>query len=174
MSTPGQQQSGPPVAGVPTVRGEAEGQDGHRAGRPRAEPDRALVIIGMVLCCVAALLAALIEVLLVPLYVGRVLLPVTIVLALATNAALPLLARRLTGNTLAAAIPVALWVICVLLLGTSRPEGDVLLPGGGNVQLVSYGLIVAGALSGIATVALAGRRESAQPSPSGSGTPEVR
>lgn len=172
MSAPGQE-SDVSGSGAPAVLSEADGRDGHRAGRTRGEPDRAGAVIGMALCCLSALLAALIEVLLVPLYVGRVLLPVTILLALATNAALPLLARRLTGATFAAVIPVALWLICVLLLGTSRPEGDVLLPGGGNVQLVSYGLITAGALSGIATVALAGRRRQSVV-PDQTGPSEVR
>jgi Family of unknown function (DUF6113) len=173
MSAPGQE-SDVSGSGAPAVLSEeADGRAGHRAGRTRREPDRAGAVIGMALCCLSALLAALIEVLLVPLYVGRALLPVTILLALATNAALPLLARRLTGATFAAVIPVALWLICVLLLGTSRPEGDVLLPGGGNVQLVSYGLITAGALSGIATVALAGRRRQSVV-PDQTGPSEVR
>ena len=44
----------------------------------------------MVLCGLTALLAGLVEVLLTPLYVGRWLFPITLLLAVVTNVALPL------------------------------------------------------------------------------------
>ena len=141
-------------------------------GRAEApEPARAdsespaVAAVGMVLCGLAALLAGLIEVLLTPLYVGRWLFPVTLVLAILTNVALPLLARQFIDVTVAAAIPVVLWLLTVLLLSLPRAEGDVLLPGGnGAQQWVSYGLVLVGGTAGAITIALTARRSRSGPS----------
>ena len=105
---------------------------------PRADPESpAVAAVGMVLCGLAALLAGLVEVVLTPLYVGRWLFPVTLLLAIVTNVALPLLARQFIDATVAATIPVVLWLLTVLVLSLPRPEGDVLLPGGSGAQQLS-------------------------------------
>ena len=84
---------------------------------PRADPESpAVAAVGMVLCGLAALLAGLVEVVLTPLYVGRWLFPVTLLLAIVTNVALPLLARQFIDATVAATIPVVLWLLTVLVL----------------------------------------------------------
>src|SRR5262249_37659978 len=90
---------------------------------------------------------------LTPLYWGSAIIPVCIVLAVAANVGLPLLVRQLGGPPLAAAVPFVMWLVTVLVLGVSRPEGDVLLPGGNGAQSwVTYGMFAAGALAGGITV----------------------
>jgi Family of unknown function (DUF6113) len=140
------------------------------------EPGRAVVVVaGLVLCAGAALLAALIEVLLTPLYVGRWLFPVTLVLAIFTNVALPLTAQRLAGNIAAAAVPLVLWVVAVLVLSLPKPEGDVLLPAGsGGQQWVSYGLILVGAGAGAITLARSAVRLRSAPTDRTSGSSPAR
>lgn len=143
--------------------------DDPEAGRP------VVVVAGLVLCALAALLAALIEVLLTPLYVGRWLFPVTLVLAVVTNVALPLTAQRLGGNLVAAAVPLAVWLVAVLVLSLPKPEGDVLLPGGsGGQKWVSYGLILVGAAAGGLTMARSAVRLRSAPTARAPGTTPSR
>jgi hypothetical protein len=108
----------------------------------------------VVACALSGILAAIITVLLTPLYWGSVIVPVSIVLAIAANIALPMLCRRLGASPIVSALPFVLWLIAVVVLGTSRPEGDVLLPGGSGAQAwVTYGMLAAGALAGGVTMA---------------------
>ena len=120
---------------------------------PSASIGRVLDVAGVVVVCAAAALAGMLEVLLVPLYAGRVLVPVAVVLAIAGNLVLPRLARSLADSTWVAAAPVVVWLIVTVGLGfTARPEGDVLLPGGGYVQWVGFGVFLGGLGAGLATV----------------------
>lgn len=99
------------------------------------------------------MLAGIFTVLLTPLYWGSAIIPVCIVLAVAANVGLPLLVRQLGAPPLATAAPFVMWLVTVLVLGVSRPEGDVLLPGGNGAQSwVTYGMFAAGALAGGITV----------------------
>jgi hypothetical protein len=112
---------------------------------------------GVAVLCGCAVLAAVLTLFLVPLYAGPVLVPVAVVVALASNIALPSLARTLVPRTTAAVLPFLCWLLVVIVVGTvRRPEGDVVLPGGGAVQLVSYGVLLGGALAGTVTVVLSG------------------
>jgi hypothetical protein len=62
-------------------------------------------------------------------------------------------------STFAAVLPFALWLVVIFAIGLSpRPEGDVVLPGGGGVQWVSYGVVVAGFVAGVVTVVQAAGR----------------
>lgn len=108
-----------------------------------------------VLCCCAAL-GALLELLFVPLYAGTVLVPVVVAFAIAGNVLLPRLARSLVPSTLAGAAPFVVWLLVVTVIGLMpRPEGDVILPGGGGaLEFVSYGVLLGGALAGTVTVVL--------------------
>jgi hypothetical protein len=110
--------------------------------------------VGVLIIALCGALSALFETLLVPLYAGSALVPVAIVLALIGNVALPRMARTLVPSTLAAMAPFAAWLVVVLGFGTvGRPEGDVILPGApGSVELVTYGVLLGGALAGTATV----------------------
>jgi hypothetical protein len=110
--------------------------------------------IGVVLIGATAAIAGLIEVLLSPLYIGSVLFPITILLAIATNVVLPILAREVYDSSLAAVVPVLIWAVVVLILGFFPAHGSVLLPGGGTGQtLTSLGLPVVGILAGAVTLA---------------------
>jgi hypothetical protein len=110
--------------------------------------------IGLLFVALSAVLAAVVEVTLVPLYVGAVLVPVAVVVALATNVLLPVLAFRLVRRGLAAALPFVLWLVVAFTFGVvARPEGDVLLPGGSAaLEWTSYGVLLGGALAGTLTV----------------------
>ncbi len=122
--------------------------------RPEPEPTGALEIAGIVGCCLSGLLAGLLCVLLTPLYWGSVLVPVSVALAVAANVCLPMLAARLGASRPVAAVPFLLWVVAIIVLGMSRPEGDVLLPAGKGAQpWVTYGMLLAGALAGGVTLA---------------------
>lgn len=110
---------------------------------------------GVALLCLAAVLAAVLEALLVPLYIGGVIAPVAVLMAVASNVALPNLAHRLVARPLAAGLPFAAWLVVIFGFGVvARPEGDVILPGGGPEEWVSYGVMLGGALVGTITVVL--------------------
>jgi hypothetical protein len=98
-----------------------------------------------------------------------VLVPVAVLVALASNVALPSLARTLVARTSAAALPFVSWLVVVIVVGTiPRPEGDVVLPGGhGALPWVSYGVLLGGVLAGALTVALSGRRRTPLETPAG-------
>jgi hypothetical protein len=145
-----------------TLERPVSGAEASEAPREGAESP-ALAITGLVLCGLTAVLAGLVEVLLSPLYVGRWLFPITLLLAVGTNVALPLIARDLVDSTVAATLPVVLWLITVLVLSLPRPEGDVLLSGGGGQQWVSYGLVLIGGAAGAITIALTARRSRSRP-----------
>jgi hypothetical protein len=57
-------------------------------------------------------------------------LPGGVLLALAGCVALFLGGTRLTGTRLGTVVPAAVWLLCVILLSTSRPEGDFLFAAG--------------------------------------------
>jgi hypothetical protein len=117
---------------------------------------RALVWGGLVLITLCGALSGMLEALLVPLYLGSTPFPLTIVLAVATNIALPRMARALRPTTAAAIAPLAAWLIVVVGFGVlARPEGDVILPGG-PLQWVTYAMLLGGATAGMFTVALSG------------------
>ena len=107
--------------------------------------------LGVALLTASALLAALIEALLVPYYIDGVIAPLTIALAAATNVALPWLANGLIPRATARLAPFLAWLVVMIGFGVyTRPEGDVILPGGGpgGVQYVTYGVLLGGALVG--------------------------
>lgn len=121
-----------------------------------ASPPTALDWAGIVLLVLCGALAAFLETLLVPLYAGSVIVPLAVLLAVASNVALPRLARALVPRTAAALAPFAAWLIVVVAFGLlARPEGDVVLPGSpASLQYVTYGVILGGAVAGTATLVL--------------------
>lgn len=122
--------------------------------------------LGVALLCGCAVLAALLALFLVPVYAGSVIVPVAVLVALATNIALPRLARTLVETTAATVLPFACWLLTVIVVGVMpRPEGDVVLPGGGGEEWVAYGVLLGGALAGTVTVALSGGRRPPRPEP---------
>lgn len=111
--------------------------------------------VGLVLLCAAAVLAAVLEALLVPVYLGSTPIPVAVVLALASNIAFPRLGYRLVPRALAAVAPFGCWLVVIFVFGiVARPEGDVIMPGG-SLQWTSYGVMLGGALAGTLSVVFA-------------------
>ena len=111
--------------------------------------------VGVAVVALAGALAALLEAFLVPLYAGSVIVPVSVLLAVAGNAALPRMARALVPRTGASLAPVVTWLLVMLGLMMGRPEGDVAFPGAPtSAELTFYGTLFGGVLAGLASVAL--------------------
>jgi len=88
------------------------------------------VVCGLVLVALLAdaVLLAAVELLYLPLRIGAVPVPITILLAAVTTPWLVRSAARLGGGGVVAASPLVMWVVGVLVLGVAGPGGDVLLP----------------------------------------------
>ncbi|MGI8762243.1 MAG: hypothetical protein ACR2LF_13295 [Jatrophihabitantaceae bacterium] len=115
----------------------------------------ALNWLGVALVCGCAVLAAVLELMFVPLYAGGALVPVSVLFAVASNVAFPRLARELLDSTIATVAPFAAWLVPMLVLSmTPRSEGDVLVSGTGGQQWVFYGVLLGGAIAGTATAVL--------------------
>lgn len=108
-------------------------------------------IFAGVLIAAATVLTSVLESFLVVLRVGDVRLPVSILLALGLNPLLVWLMARATGSRLALLAPPALWLAVVLLLGTRRPEGDVVITGN---NWVATGFLLAGGFAFAITIGL--------------------
>lgn len=111
--------------------------------------------LGVAVLTATGALAALLETLFVPLYAGTVVVPVAVVAAVVGNVVLPRLSRSLVPRTFAGAAPFAAWLVVVVGFGVfGRPEGDVILPGGGpgGVVFVTYGVLLGGTLAGAVTL----------------------
>jgi len=104
-------------------------------------------------------------------YIGATIAPITVALAVASNVTLTALVRRFTSRTALGFLPVAVWLLSVIGLSTGRPEGDVLIPGGGAQGYVGLGLLLAGAVSGVgAGVVLTSRSATGSRARTGSGS----
>lgn len=113
----------------------------------------ALDYLVLALVCATAVAAGILEVMLVPLYSGDQIIPITVLLGMGTMFGLPRLGIWLTGTMSGAVLPVVSWFIPTLgLTLVNRPEGDVLVPGGNAQQWVLFALIIAGAIVGFTTV----------------------
>jgi hypothetical protein len=98
-------------------------------------------------------LAGLVESMLIPLYAGRVLVPLAPALAVLSNIALPWLGRYALPRTAGAVAPYLAWLLVVAVLFLYvRPEGDVIYPGGHWLQWCSYGVVLGGTFAGAVTV----------------------
>ncbi len=108
----------------------------------------------MALIVLCAALLAVLEALLVPVYVGSVIVPVAVVLAVAGNILLPRLARALIPTMAAALAPFAAWLVVMVGFGVlARPEGDVIMPGSpSSAVYVTYAVLLGGALVGTVTL----------------------
>lgn len=110
--------------------------------------------LGVALLALCGAIAALLEVLLVPLYAGSTVVPVAVLLALVSNAVLPWLARALVSSTAAALAPFGAWLLVAVGFGAfGRPEGDVILPGAPSaLEYVTYGVLLGGTVAGTLSV----------------------
>jgi hypothetical protein len=111
---------------------------------PAADPVVLRVLSGL-LIAVAAIGLAVIESFLVPLHIGSVPFPITVLLAVAGNVVLARLAGRQTGSILAAAAVPLLWLLVVIVLSLPRAEGDLIVPGSPTGLVFLFAGAVAGA-----------------------------
>lgn len=113
------------------------------------------------LVTVLAAWLALVEVFWLPLRVAGVPVPVSVVAAVVGNLLLVALATRLTGSRLAAVLPAGVWLLVAVAASLRRPEGDLLLAGGGVLGFLSLSFL----LAGVVAAAFAVGRELAAPRP---------
>ncbi len=107
---------------------------------------------GLAALVVAAELA-LVEILWLPLRVGGVLLPVSVLAAVVGNLLLPAAAYRLSGSRVVAAVPSITWLAVVLAGSTRRPEGDLLVTGSGALGFVNLAFLLFGVMAAAFAVA---------------------
>ena len=104
-------------------------------------------VAGGLLVVVLALWLALVEVFWLPLRVLGVPLPVSVVAAVAGNLLLVSLAARLTGSRVAAALPALVWLVVAVAGSIRRPEGDLLITGGGVAGFVNLAFLLCGVVA---------------------------
>lgn len=102
--------------------------------------DLGLRVAGAVVALAGAVVTALIEAFYLPLYVGAVRLPVTVVLAAVTNAVLVRFAYRVTDSKLFALMPGLLWMGMMIVWAEPRGEGDHVLYDGFGLLLILAGV----------------------------------
>ncbi|WP_241037118.1 hypothetical protein [Blastococcus litoris] len=128
---------------------------------------------------------ALVEVFWLPLRVGGVLVPLSIVVAVVGNLLLPAAALRWSGSRLVAVLPAVAWLVIAVGAMVRRPEGDLVMTGGGTTGVVNLAFLMIGVLAAAFSVGrvLAGPRRGATavspgtapaPDPAGSGTGGAR
>jgi hypothetical protein len=123
------------------------------AGRDTAPSAADYLVLALI--CASAVLAGLLELLLVPHYVDGHIFPISVPLAMITTYALPKLGFWLIGQVRGAALPLVFWIVPVLTLGfLGRPEGDLIIEGGNNEQWVALAMIVAGAVVGFVVISV--------------------
>lgn len=107
-----------------------------------------------VLICASATLAAVLElVFLAQFYIGTVLVPAVILVAIVGNVVLPRMAKSVLGSVKGALVPMALWLVVILVpMLYTRPEGDVLVLAEHGQQYAFYGLLFGGAIAGFCTI----------------------
>jgi hypothetical protein len=114
----------------------------------------------VVLFVLLGAMSAVLEILLVPVYVGGVIFPITLVLAIGGNIFLARGLRSLTGSTGLASLPLIVWVLVIFFMGfVADAMGDVLLPGYGQGQYVALALPLVGILAGVMSIFLEPRPE---------------
>jgi hypothetical protein len=124
--------------------------------QPRERPD-AVAWAGVSVYTACAILLCLVELFLVPLYIGSIPIPVAVLLAIVGNVVLPVLSRSLVHRALGAVLPFLGWLIPLIAVGVlGRPEGDVVLPGAGSAEWVAYGVMLGGAAAGAVTLVMTG------------------
>jgi hypothetical protein len=128
---------------------------------------------GLVFLVLSAWLA-LVEVFWLPLRVGPVLVPVSVAAAVVGNLLLVSGAYRLSGSRVVAVLPALLWLTVAVAASIRRPEGDLILTGGGAAGVVNLAFLLLGVLAAavaVGRVLAAPRRVSRKddaPAPTGS------
>ena len=118
---------------------------------------------------------AVVEVFWLPLRVGGVLVPVSVLAAVVGNVLLVRAALRVSGSRLVAAVPAIAWLVVVVAAMGRRPEGDLVIAisaGGSTGVTVAFLLlgVVAAAFSVGTAMGGPARPVSPRPAPAGSGS----
>jgi hypothetical protein len=122
---------------------------------------RAAALLGWgVLAVVVAAWLSIVEVLWLPLRISGVLVPLSIAAAVLGNLLLVPGAYRLSGSRVVGVLPAAVWLVVALGASQRRPEGDLLLIGGGSTGAVNLAFLLVGMVAAAFAVAriLAGPR----------------
>jgi hypothetical protein len=90
---------------------------------------------------------ALVEVFWLPLRVGGVLVPLSVVVAVVGNLLLPVAALRYSGSRPVAVLPALVWLVVALGAMIRRPEGDLVMTGGGATGVVNLAFLMIGVLA---------------------------
>jgi hypothetical protein len=90
---------------------------------------------------------ALAEVFWLPLRVGGVLVPVSVVVAVVGNLLLPTAALRLSGSRLVAVLAVVPWLVVAVAAMVRRPEGDLVMSGSEALGAVNLAFLMLGVLA---------------------------
>jgi hypothetical protein len=90
---------------------------------------------------------ALAEVFWLPLRVGGVLVPVSVVVAVVGNLLLPAAALRLSGSRLVAVLPAVPWLVVAVAAMVRRREGDLVMSGAGALGAVNLAFLMLGVLA---------------------------
>lgn len=88
-----------------------------------------------------------VEILWLPLRVGGVLVPVSVLAAVVGNLVLVDGVHRLSRSRVVAALPAVVWVVLALGASQQRPEGDLLIVGGGAAGWVNLAFLLLGVVS---------------------------
>lgn len=125
------------------------------------------------LVVVAAAWLALVEAFWLPLRAGAVPIPLSVPAAVVGNLLLVPLAYRLSGSRAVAVLPAVVWLVVALGATVRRPEGDLVLVGGGVTGAVGLAFLVCGVIAAAFAV---GRVLAApiRPAPTGSGSGGAR
>lgn len=91
--------------------------------------DVTLRVLGGVVAVWGAVLTALLEAFLVPLRLGGIRIPLSLLLAVACTILLMLFARAATGNRFVALLPGVVWFVVTIVLSGQTSAGDTVLVG---------------------------------------------
>jgi hypothetical protein len=128
-----------------------------------------------VLGVLAAGWLALVEIFWLPLRVAGVLVPLSVLAAVVGNLLIVGAVRRTTGSGALAVLPAVAWLVVVVPAMIRRPEGDLIIAGGGDTGVVNLGFLLLGVVAAAYAVgrALSGPRRPRVSRP-GSGTGGAR
>jgi hypothetical protein len=109
---------------------------------------------------------AIVEVFWLPLRIGGLLVPLSIAGAVVGNLMLVSAAHRLSGSRVVALLPAAVWVLVAVFAMMRRPEGDLIITGGGATGVINLAFLVLG----VTAAAFGVGRALASRAPAGSGS----
>jgi hypothetical protein len=146
-----------------------------------ADRQRGAPLLWAVVFVIAATWLAVVEVFWTPLRIGPVPVPLSVLAAVGGNLLLVTGAYRLSGSRVVAVLPGVVWLVVAAGAAIRRPEGDLLLVGGGASGLANMAFLLLGVLAAAFAV---GRvlsrprrlrpRDEEAPAPAGSGSGDAR